>query len=485
MSKKILAVIIIFLVLCSYAVTSSRNKYEQIDEKISDDVLIQKGLSKYDHIFYLLADTPDCWLYEFSDDLICICENRNEHQSSYCCGTWTNDDVIITFEYGTGILWEIDPYNCEISSIGGGGMSLNGLTYDLVNDEIYGCSTSTLYKIDPETCETEIIGNFNISAQIGGIACDYKGELYAWDITFSGNTYLYKVDKETGEATVVGSMGKTILYAMGHFCMKCDTLFLYGFIYSPEYGEYLCTVDKDTGQCNIYGYLPVEPSALVIPWGVDYDPPVTTISFDPPEPDGCNGWYVSNVTATLNVTDEDEVNATYYRIDGGEWNIYTTPFIISKERGNIPIEFYSVDNLGNAETIKSVTLDIDKTPPEIIIEYNKTKINNKEWLLDFNFIVTDETSGVDRIDIYLNDILQETITGPGPDYEWEFKYSGGLEITIGVGAWDNACNYGYDEIKIKLSKIKMVKLSNPMLFQFFERFPLLGYFLDILGGIVE
>ena len=158
---------------------------------------------------------------------------------------------------------------------------------------------------------------------------------------------------------------------------------------------------------------------------------------------------------------------------------------MSKERGNIPIEFYSVDNLGNAETIKSVTLDIDKTSPEIIIEYNKTKINNKEWLLDFNFIVTDETSGVDRIDIYLNDILQETITGPGPDYEWEFKYSGGLEITIGVGAWDNACNYGYDEIKIKLSKIKMVKLSNPMLFQFFERFPLLGYFLDILGGIVE
>ena len=484
MGKKILAVIIIILVLCSYAVTSSRNKYEQIDEKISDDVLIQEGLSECDHIFYLLVDMPDCWLYELSDDLTCICDYRNELQSGFYCGTWTNDDVILTCEYESGALWEIDPYNCEINYIGGGGVSLNGITYDLVNDELYGCSTSALYKIDPETGETEIIGNFNISTLMGGIACDYEGEIYAWDIKFSGNSLLYKVDKETGDATVVGSTGKTFCYhGLGHFCMKCDILYLYVLIYNPEYGEYLCAIDKDTGQCIWYNQLPVQPSALVIPWGVDYDPPVTTISFDPPEPDGCNGWYVSNVTATLNVTDEDGVNATYYRINGGEWNTYTTPFIISKEKENIPIEFYSVDNLGNAETIKSVTLDIDKTPPEIIIEYNKTKINNKEWLLEFNFIVTDETSGVDRIDIYLNDILQETITGPGPDYKWQFKYSGGLEITIGVGAWDNACNYGYNEIKIKLSKIKIMKLSIQMFLQFFESYLLIAHLLDILGAI--
>jgi len=466
------------LFFCSHAVTSSRNKYEQIDKKISDDALIQKGLLECDHIFYLLADMPDCWLYELSDDLTCICDYRNELQSGFYCGTWTNDDVILTCDYESGALWEINPYNCEINSIGGGGVSLYGITYDLVNDELYGCTTSTLYKVDSETGETEIIGNFNISNLMGGIACDYEGELYAWDVKFSGVSYLYKVDKETGEATVVGSMGKTFCYSvLGHFCMECDILFLYGFIYNPEYGQYLCAIDKDTGQCIWYNQLPIQPLALVIPWGVYYDPPVTTISFDPPEPNGCNGWYVSNVTATLNVTDEDEVNATYYRIGGGEWNTYTSPFIISEEGENINIEFYSVDNLGNEETHKSATLDIDKTPPEIIIEYTKTKINNKEWMLDFNFIVIDETSGADRIDIYLNDVLQETVTGPGPEYKWPFKYSIGLEITIGVGAWDNACNYGYKEIIIKLNKIRMTQLYNKIFIQFFERFPLLGHLL--------
>jgi len=475
--KKFIAIVILFLFFCSFAVTSSRNQFEQIDKKISEDVLIQKGLSECDHIFYLLTNTPDCWLYELSDDLTCICDYRNELQNGFYGGTWTNDDVIITCEYGSGVLWEIDPYNCEINSLGGGGVSFIGLTYDPVNDQGYGCSSYSLYKIDTETGQTEIIGSFNISTQMGGIACDYEGELYAWDIKFSGNTYLYNVDKETGEATVVGSMGKTIPYAMGHFCMKCDILFLYGYIYNPEYGAYLLIVDEDTGNCYICDTLPIEPYALVIPWDLDYDPPVTTISFDPPEPNGCNGWYISNVTATLNVTDEDGINATYYKIDGGEWNTYTSPFIISEEGKNILIEFYSVDNLGNEETHKSVTLDIDKTPPEIIIEYNKTKINNKEWLLDFTFIVIDYTSGVDRIDIYLNDILQETITEPGPDYSWQFKYSIGLEITIGIGAWDNACNYGYKEIIIKLNKISMTQLYNKIFLQFFERFPLLGHLL--------
>jgi hypothetical protein len=34
----------------------------------------------------------------------------------------------------------------------------------------------------------------------------------------------------------------------------------------------------------------------------DTTPPVTTISFNPPEPDGENGWYVSNVTVILNAS---------------------------------------------------------------------------------------------------------------------------------------------------------------------------------------
>ena len=37
----------------------------------------------------------------------------------------------------------------------------------------------------------------------------------------------------------------------------------------------------------------------------DPTPPVTTISLNPGDPDGDNGWYVSDVTITLNATDNE------------------------------------------------------------------------------------------------------------------------------------------------------------------------------------
>jgi hypothetical protein len=218
----------------------------------------------------------------------------------------------------------------------------------------------------------------------------------------------------------------------------------------------------------------------------DTTPPVTTISFEPPEPDGCSGWYISNVTVTLNATDEGSgVNATYYRIDGAEWETYTEPFILSEDGDNILIEYYSVDNAGNIEDVKSATLDIDRTPPEIIIEYNVTKIGCKEWLVEFNFTVTDNTSGsggggMDRIEIFINGVSQDVVVGPGPTYTWSFIFKGGLKITVGAGAWDNAGNYGYNETLVKYSRNSIQQSIHPLFLRFLERFPLLNLLLQRL-----
>ena len=102
----------------------------------------------------------------------------------------------------------------------------------------------------------------------------------------------------------------------------------------------------------------------------DTTPPVTTISFEPPVPDGLNGWYVSDVTVMLNATDDmSGVNVTYYRIDGGEWVIYDTPFVLSEDGDDILIECYSIDKVGNVEDVKSSKLDIDQTKPVVILTY--------------------------------------------------------------------------------------------------------------------
>jgi hypothetical protein len=91
--------------------------------------------------------------------------------------------------------------------------------------------------------------------------------------------------------------------------------------------------------------------------------PMTTCILNPPLPDGNEGWYVSNVEVTLTATDDREVAATYYSIDGGSWLEYTAPITVSAD-GEHTVSYYSVDGVGNTEDAKyCASFKIDKTAP--------------------------------------------------------------------------------------------------------------------------
>jgi hypothetical protein len=159
----------------------------------------------------------------------------------------------------------------------------------------------------------------------------------------------------------------------------------------------------------------------------DTTPPVTTISFTPPEPDGENGWYVSNVTVTLNATDDSSgVNITQYRINEVPWETYTEPFLLNKD-GNLLLEFFSIDNAGNTEPMKNATLDIDRKKPLITLNFTWKR---NPWLgLDiiYTAFAIDGISGMNRVEFYVVNYnysyeLRGTITGPGPIYEWVYYF---------------------------------------------------------------
>ncbi len=160
----------------------------------------------------------------------------------------------------------------------------------------------------------------------------------------------------------------------------------------------------------------------------DSNPPVTTCSLDPPTPNGENGYYVSNVTAILNATDDSGVNITYYRLYGEEWQIYNNPFVISEDGNDILIEFYSIDTIGNIEEIKSKSIDIDKTPPNVTFEWDIGGDNGQKIII-FTFN-SNETSGVDRVEMYINDGLWATVEGSGPEYVFEMEWPNAFKNVI-------------------------------------------------------
>lgn len=88
---------------------------------------------------------------------------------------------------------------------------------------------------------------------------------------------------------------------------------------------------------------------------------------------GKPSWYRSNVSATLNATDNLlGTDYTLFKVDGGPWSKYQTPLTFSTG-GNHKIQFFSVDKDGNEEQVKTVEFNIDKSAPEAKIYVDQDK----------------------------------------------------------------------------------------------------------------
>ena len=126
------------------------------------------------------------------------------------------------------------------------------------------------------------------------------------------------------------------------------------------------------------------------PPSADTDAPSTTHSVTGTL--GSNGWYTSSVSITLTATDiTSRVASTVYRIDSDDWQTYSASFSVSVEGVHV-LDFYSVDNAGNSEIQKTVSVKIDTEAPTIAITHpvsETTKISRDS--------ITIEWSGADNV----------------------------------------------------------------------------------------
>ena len=180
-------------------------------------------------------------------------------------GTWACNEKFLVCDPIIGYLWEINPFNGDVLFIGGGGVGLNGLTYDatLFYPVLYGCSSNELYKIDQYSGEQTYIGSFSSGpVNMIGLACNIYGVLYGWD---TGTDNLWIIDKETADCELVGSLGIDLNYTTdGHFRFESGDLFLAA--YTTKGQLYYC--DPETGECTLIGDFQggAQLTAFVIPF---------------------------------------------------------------------------------------------------------------------------------------------------------------------------------------------------------------------------
>jgi hypothetical protein len=203
---------------------------------------------------------------------------------------------------------------------------------------------------------------------------------------------------------------------------------------------------------------PVPEDTPVLDWwsvtwhGGDMEPPWTEAEFDPETPNGDNDWYISDVEVTLLAYDNDsEEIYTYYKINNGPQQDYDDPFILSEERSDNSIEFWSVDGIGNEELPHNIIegISIDKTAPIVdIVSPSGYIIGQGD--VNVSGYVGEFCSGINRVEIYLNDGKvpdDQVYLSEDKDYfEWHFNAEFLQIYTIRVDAYDNAGLKGSDTV---------------------------------------
>jgi hypothetical protein len=382
-------------------------------------------------------------------------------------------------------------------------------------------ANSKLYTVNLETGKATSIGLIGISAMFGqDMAYDWEMEtMYACGYDTSQGAGFYEINLETGKFTKLGSLAaQTSTYAIpgggividkyvapgnqnigaivenvGTFPERDMTAYasIDEFITDCEnatnvYEDMIEDIDileplTGTKSLSFNDYLFAEEGAYVLTleivddnddilknnifeWGIGCDDtaPVSSHVLAIPDPNGENGYYVSDLNVTVSAfdpqigcdTDGSGVKEIKWTIDGVGDTIpgATGTFPITEDGNDIVVEYWAIDWVGNVESKNSFIIDMDQTLAVIDDDGVHWEAFQDgmfgDWYVRFWTNSTDATSGMDRVEMYINEGLHEINASPaGARYDFVIMWSTAFEtVTFKWEHYDRAGWHTDDEI---------------------------------------
>lgn len=168
-----------------------------------------------------------------------------------------------------------------------------------------------------------------------------------------------------------------------------------GFEWSFSFGNGFQGTDLKGNDLYVMVYFPETPEQAA-----DTTPPVTSAGVSGPL--GSNGWYVGSTAVDFTATDDlTGVSKTEFSLDNGAtWDPGTSVSLSANSIYNVI--YRSTDYVGNVETPKSITVDLDRNAPVTTVSTRIHKILGAPAGLEVSFSATDNLSGVAETDYSLN-----------------------------------------------------------------------------------
>ncbi len=203
----------------------------------------------------------------------------------------------------------------------------------------------------------------------------------------------------------------------------------------------------------------------------DEEPPVTTVI--PSGKKGENGWFIGSVTLRLTASDNfSGVDYIMYNLDNQGYQRFTKNiFLPSKTaEGRHTLSLYAVDRCGNQEPERTVDINIDVSDP--ILTLTKP-VENSLYFLNVRLAgdlyktvvigpliatveASDTSSGVDRVEFYLNNDLIFVDTKAPYQCLVNQRCVGSLCV-LKATVYDVAGKTTFDSIPISISSFGILK----------------------------
>jgi outer membrane protein assembly factor BamB len=162
-----------------------------------------------------------------------------------------------------------------------------------------------------------------------------------------------------------------------------------------------------------------------------------------------NGWYQNPAQVFLTASDSSSgVASSYYTVDGGAVQTYAAPFSVSGG-GSHTVNYWSVDAVGNVETQKSLTVNIDTSAPTTQASTSGMQGSNG-WYISPTVQVlltpADSQSGVANVYYSVDGGAQQTYAG-------SFTVSGNAQHQVSYWSVDRFGN-------TETARVLVVKIDN-------------------------
>jgi outer membrane protein assembly factor BamB len=183
---------------------------------------------------------------------------------------------------------------------------------------------------------------------------------------------------------------------------------------------------------------------------------------------GNDNWYRGPVTISLSGSDTlSGLASSHYSIDGSSTQTYSNQFAVSGD-GSHSITYWSVDNAGNTEAQKSLTIKIDSLAPALYVTANPSRIRATKKLVPVTISgsIKDSVSGLKAGSAVYTVVDEYGVVQPSgsitvqSDGSYSFPISlmasrnrndyDGRIYTITVRGYDQAGNIGQASTMVKI-----------------------------------